>query len=581
MLHHIAKKLYVLALLLALSTMLGVPLHALGTRSAAIVRVLPGHRFEVADGGQLPIGARVPVFRYSSEWRSEIGHGRVVERKGELAVLGYDDEDFVWPLGFQGSVARVDGRRVQLDIGRDVGVMRGQVLFTYDDVRRTGRLRVERVGPGDAVAVVTGGMPGQGQVVGPHTVINRVSWFGPAWARVAEWCAIAGVFALWLLSIVSPLPGRAVSAFGAALRRTLAGLGPRARLVGSVLLAPVVILVVARIGWNTLTYLSARVLELVRYAPRGKLAAFHPEGLPYAYAAVALAYFGWLFWKRSSPAIDAWQELSKPPAWTNTTSIPRAVVFWALHLVIFYAFGSTLTEFLRGNLTAICRFGYPGQVLSFDGIAKAKHAAEYMLAHPMTWGPPARAFSIVRYALWSITILGCLLGYLHAVASILWKVSIRSVDFTVTGWIVNGICYGPLLGVALHQSLPHAAEFVPVVSDGPWVWLTAVTELLLNVLYTLTIWNLGPMFGVMVDKGVRRTGFYSVVRHPSYTLEGLMFVMLLLPGLASPALWIAALSYPIKYWLRSERDDAFMASSNPEYLEYQQEVPSKLVPGIY
>lgn len=580
MLNRIAKNLYVLGLLLALGTIAGVPLHALGTATVTIRRVLPD-RFEVADGGQLSVGARVPVFRYSNDWRSEIGHGQVVQRRGNIALVAYDADDFIWPLGQQGTILSTEGRRVQIDIGQNVDLLRGDILFSYDGVTPTGRLRVERVSEESALAVVTGGAARPGQVVTPFSVVNRVSWFGPSWAHSVEWLAIGALLALWLWSAVSPLPGKALGRCGAALRSRVSNLGPRARLAGAVLLAPLVIVVVGRVGWNTLTYLSFRLLELAHFAPSEGLRPFHPKGLPYAYVAVGVAYFGWLLRKQGSPITALWRALARPPEWMNTTGIPRALVLWVMHLTIFYAFGSTLTEFLRGNFNAICTFAYPGQNLSFNTVHQAKDAIEHMLAHPVTWGPPARTLSIARYALWSLTILGCLLGYLHAVASISWKVSIRNVDFTLTGWIVNGICYGPLLGMALHQSLPQAAELVPAVSDGPWMWLAALTELLLNVLYTLSIWNLGTMFGVMVDKGVRRTGFYSVVRHPSYTLEGLMFVMLLLPGLSSPALWLAALAYPIKYWLRSERDDVFMSGSNPEYADYQKQVPNKLVPGLY
>jgi protein-S-isoprenylcysteine O-methyltransferase Ste14 len=89
------------------------------------------------------------------------------------------------------------------------------------------------------------------------------------------------------------------------------------------------------------------------------------------------------------------------------------------------------------------------------------------------------------------------------------------------------------------------------------------------------------MFGVMTDKGVRTTGFYSVVRHPSYTLEALMFLVMVLRDLNTASNWLAALLlYGFLYWIRSERDENFMSHSNPRYATYQQEVPWKYIPGL-
>ena len=97
----------------------------------------------------------------------------------------------------------------------------------------------------------------------------------------------------------------------------------------------------------------------------------------------------------------------------------------------------------------------------------------------------------------------------------------------------------------------------------------------------LTLFNLGTLFGVMTDKGVRTTGFYSVVRHPSYTLESLMFLLTWLVGFTSFENWIGGLMFPLMYFIRSEREDYFMSVSNPEFLEYKKNVLYKYIPGVY
>jgi protein-S-isoprenylcysteine O-methyltransferase Ste14 len=121
----------------------------------------------------------------------------------------------------------------------------------------------------------------------------------------------------------------------------------------------------------------------------------------------------------------------------------------------------------------------------------------------------------------------------------------------------------------------------PVLTQGLLRDFVLITELILNILYTMSIWNLGTMFGVMTDKGVRTSGFYSVVRHPSYTLESLMFLMMFLNGLSSSSQWLAIGVFIFNYYVRSEREDQFMSESNPDYKIYQEKTVYKFIPGIY
>lgn len=233
----------------------------------------------------------------------------------------------------------------------------------------------------------------------------------------------------------------------------------------------------------------------------------------------------------------------------------RGLSMWALHLIIVYVFGSTLFGFLRGNIQAIKFIGWP--VTSYEMF-----------------------FELAKYYTWSFTIVGCLIGYAYSICSILWGKYIRNLDFTVTGWVTNGLCY-PFLGVYIWQTLPSFTGPDPIITDGPLFLLMLVMGLVLNMLYMLTIWNLGTMFGVMTDKGVRKSGFYSVVRHPSYTLEVLMFFVTELIGLTSGIHWLVISTYFFIYWIRSEREDNFMLYSNPEFEAYTKAVPYKFIPGIY
>lgn len=230
---------------------------------------------------------------------------------------------------------------------------------------------------------------------------------------------------------------------------------------------------------------------------------------------------------------------------------------WLLHFIVACAFGWTLYGFLLADLFAVAGVFRSGLPLSFLGV-----------------------FSAVRWSLWSVTIVGCFWGYGYSILSPLWGVPVGNVDFSVAGWVSNALCY-PLLGFVLVRVFPSFVGSEPIFSAGLWAWFVALAELLLNVLYTSSIWNLGRKFGVMCDKGLCDSGFYAVVRHPSYSLEALMLLCMEVNGFSTGANWFGALCViALPYWLRAEREDRFMRVSNPDYGGYAERVRFKYLPGV-
>lgn len=237
----------------------------------------------------------------------------------------------------------------------------------------------------------------------------------------------------------------------------------------------------------------------------------------------------------------------------------RKLLIWDLNLVIVFAFGNTLIGFLYGNIKAIYQLCSSG----FGSISMESY------------------FTIARLSLYSISIMGCVMWYGYSLVGPLWNRHIRNLDFTILGWVTNAICY-PLLGFVLIKIVPPHVGVEPTITGGPWYYLTFTTELFLNVLYTVSLYNMGKKFGVMADKGLVQSGFFSVVRHPSYTLEAIMFLCMCLMGFVKPSHWIGAfLSIVLAYYFRSEREDHFMSVSNPDYAKYKEEVPYKYIPGVY
>jgi hypothetical protein len=582
----LCRHLYTLALLLFLLVAGFAPVQSLGTRHADIARVLPGNRVLIEgalDG--LEVGARVPVYRFNPGWRQEIGHVVVVEAGPGRAVASYDPTRFLWPMGIQGKVTSVEGRMAELDIGADVGLTVRQRVNVYEGYARMGSLAVVSVSGDRARARVLGGRVAAGQIASIYIVKNRIAWMPRGPIYYLSYGLLSGVLALFAWSVVSEAPGRALASSVAALKGAAGAAPLPLRLAGHALLGVPVAWVVGQLGFWSFTYVLAKLVALLR--ARGllegvrTLPAFPSEGSGYVQAALGIAYALYLLRYQRSPVAAAWRALGYRPLRLRWLPVPDYLVYWALNLVVFYAFTSTLSEVITGNLRVLSGFGWGHLGLRFEGFRGTVSSVVTMLANPPRVRSIAEGFTIARYVVWSSTIAVCLVLYWHTVVSLLWKRPLRGVDFTPTGWVVNAVCYGPLLGGVVHHMVPQVDEVFPVVAAGPWPVLTLAVELLLNVLYAASIFNLGTMFGVMVDKGVRRAGFYSVVRHPSYTLEAAMFVMLFLPGLATPAHWLFALAFFVKYWVRSERDDVFMAGSNPDYLAYRAEVPWKFIRGVY
>ena len=275
------------------------------------------------------------------------------------------------------------------------------------------------------------------------------------------------------------------------------------------------------------------------------------ENIKNVYIVFAVAYLLILIWKKSSPILLLWRWAGyKRKEKVIVNSVLRDIFIWTLHLVIFYAFGGTLWGFLKADLSACVH---------------------------MNWHEDP--FMSMRYMLWSVTVMGCLFGYGYSIFGYLFGKRIKNLDFTVMGWVTNAVCYGPLLGVVIFQMTPPLVGLDPLIAQGPLKELVLITELILNLLYTISIWNLGTMFGIMTDKGVRTSGFYSVVRHPSYTLESLMFVMVFFNGLSSAAQCLTISMFLLTYFVRSEREDQFMSASNPDYRLYQQKPLLNLFQG--
>lgn len=578
---------YELALLLALGVVVLVPFHSKATQHYNIDGIA-GRDSVSFSLSRPPVslaqGDSFPVYRFNPQWTSPIGYITVALLNNKNVIATFDPAQFSWPMGRQGRVTEVKGSRIKISMGKNQGLKKGDLLILFKDRARVGKLRLREVFPEDSWADFKGlrrGMDLAGMTVSEFKFATQtVTFKSPLLAGLEHILFLLlflshCYFFIFRGNSVLTLLGNFLRAHAQKIQ------GGFMNGIAHILLGIPFVWFIANVTIRSFVYVAHALQVFLSHSFHGaipilSLGAWQKQGIATAYVLLGLIYVGFLVSTRTSPILLFWRWVAyKPREKRGLGVFLNDWVIWLLHLVIFYAFGRTLWVFLTGNLKAIFEILQPRVPFAWNQLNI------FSSGLPLQSLAIDQLFLLARYFLWSVTILGCLFGYLYSVLGYLWGKRIRNLDFTLTGWVVNALCYGPLLGAVLWQMCPPLVGADPVADQGPLRYYVYIAEFLLNLLYTLSIWNLGTMFGVMTDKGVRTSGFYSVVRHPSYTLETLMFVMLSLRGLSTLAQWLAAGMFILIYYIRSEREDQFMTASNPGYQSYQKNTPYKFIPGVY
>lgn len=546
LLNTVCSGLVEVALILVITLALIAPVHAAFTTHLPVVQsVDTAHAIIAGDVSHLTVGEAVPVYRFNYSWKTPIGTGYVDTIGTNVAQIHVDVAQMHYDLSRNGIIHIANGVPTA-SVGSKLGFMQGDMLNIFQNGRVIGKARILKLGVDQSIIEVSQHAGSfDGLTVSSYTVPTEVTLFDNGLVGAIETIFIVGVLALYsgvyLLKRQSPF--LLCGAWLTQLRM------PHAQfrwLINIVVGIPFV--------W----FLGTLSVHLVAYAyslmAQTSFALFDPT-LPYVWGALALLYYGYLAWTFRSPVLAFWHALSyKKVGAIKEVSWQRGLSMWALHLIIVYVFARTLFGFFLADVSAAEAIGSPHTMSDF--------------------------FAVAQYLIWALTVVGCLIGYGYSVVSVLWGRFIRNLDFTVTGWLTNAFCY-PLLGVVIWNMVPSFTGPSPIITAGPAFILMLVLGLLLNLLYMLSIFNLGTMFDLMADKGVRSTLFYSVIRHPNYMLEACMFFATEIVGLTSGTEWLVILIFFFLYWIRSEREDNFMTYSNPEYAPYTEKTPYKFIPGIY
>ncbi|MBF0594271.1 MAG: hypothetical protein HQL22_04820 [Candidatus Omnitrophica bacterium] len=568
---------YELTIILTLAVLALAPIHAKATLHFNITKIIDDRTVSFTTDRAVNIvpGDTFPAYRFNPDWTSPIGQLKVTAINGDEVICSFDPKKFSWPMGRQGIVTESNGSMVKVNIGSAFGLKPGDHLILFKERKSLGRIELKEVFDTYSNGILLNNI--SGDIIG----LTASEFIIPTQAVIFKnnilVCIEILVFLLLILAhcFAFILQQRSLlTILGDIIRFGLHLVPQRTLFLGfNLLLGFPFVWFLVSFSLSSTSYLLNILIEKIHplfsiTLPEENCLTLLQKNIQWFYGLSTGTYLFILFKENKSPILLFWHKISfktknffKPPF--------KDVIIWALHLVIAYVFGQSLFIILKNNTATFFALGWHNVEIT------------YILEHFPRTNTLEDTFSMMRYFLWSITIIGCLFGYGHSIFGYLWGKRIRNVDFTLTGWIINAVCYQPLLSFPLWVLLPSFRGSDPTLTTGPLFFWALTIEFLLNLLYTLSIWNLGTMFGVMTDKGVRTNGFYNTVRHPSYTLEALMYLIIFLNGLSSSREWLTVLVIVIVYYIRSEREDQFMSTSNPEYPTYCKRATYKYIPGIY
>ncbi|MBN1612052.1 MAG: hypothetical protein JW940_35805 [Polyangiaceae bacterium] len=619
------------------------PLHVAHSTAAPLPPLENGRSFDLEQptGCHYVPGDEIPLYRFFGGFQSELGRARVVAASGSRLHLEILPKTFVYPPGRQGFVTGNRKGRLDLDLGKTPTFVPGDVLNVFEGYQVVGKIRLERKVEGQPLVgrlleyndrgrelLDSGPDAFLGLTVSEYTVQSTLLLFSQDRSVMAlEIGVLASVlllevllFARWRLGLIAVLGRAVVGSFRRLRQGTRSGLG---HALGLGLAFPLSWFtgrfIVAWIRNNPLLGAWGRALPdsawwllsgsmllgwMVLWAVRREHLAlwawrrmdFVPRRwLPRLARVAGSLVLGLYRWQRT-PArrykLLANQVGTWPSRLAGSTPAYRLVA-WTLHLFVFWAFAHALTGFMAADVNVALGFlipddsalKLPGMVVTNpNSIVRWLRATASNLGVLWHTGPAAVTFeqatAIIRFLIYAAAIAGCMIGYVHSVLKAFSWTSIRNVDFTPLGWLTAAMCYSPLLGYVVWTVIPFPLSQVPAITQGPLFYAMLVVELLLNIFYTMSLYNMFTKFGVLVDKGMVDSGFYSMVRHPSYTLEAFMLIMVYARMLQTGLPWLGVLVLCALYWLRSEREDAFMSGSNPEYARYKELVPHKYIRGL-
>lgn len=163
----------------------------------------------------------------------------------------------------------------------------------------------------------------------------------------------------------------------------------------------------------------------------------------------------------------------------------------------------------------------------------------------------------------------------------------RSIDMTLSGWMVCLFCYSPL-----NQITSYVFPFAPLVVDnnpGSLVYASVtlfyvvkILQISLLALHVYIDLSLGPSVANISFKKLQTRGVYGLVRHPG-TITKLTFWLLIssfYKGFWNTKMILGQLGWSVIYVLRALTEERHL-KHHKEYQDYMKKVRYRFIPGIH
>jgi protein-S-isoprenylcysteine O-methyltransferase Ste14 len=226
-------------------------------------------------------------------------------------------------------------------------------------------------------------------------------------------------------------------------------------------------------------------------------------------------------------------------------------------------------------ITLMARF----LVQEYHGFEQMLHTLFSDSFAKMHWYDKARnTYFLLFHSLFLVDVSIATIGY--AFASRWLNNRTKSVDFTLSGWMVAIICYPPfnsfLSGNFISYNTP--ATHAIITSQAAWAFIFV----LLILAYTIYVWGtvaLGFKFSNLTNRGIITTGPYRFVRHPAYAAKN--FAWLIDNTYVFTNIWatLAFFAWNGIYILRGLTEERHL-SHDASYRDYTQTVTYRFIPKI-
>ncbi len=172
----------------------------------------------------------------------------------------------------------------------------------------------------------------------------------------------------------------------------------------------------------------------------------------------------------------------------------------------------------------------------------------------------------------------------------------RSVEPTVTGWMVAIMCYPPFNSVS-SDYLPHGNRFGghPFLDFTQYSWipeswahwmgtaLDGTFQGIVLICFAIFAWStmaFGLRFSNLTHRGIITRGPYAIVRHPAYIAKVVAWWCENLRRFSSPWQFIFLLGWSLVYYFRAITEERHL-KQDPDYVTYTHHVKYKFIPKIW